>query len=48
MTAVEPGFFVYHIDQRDRIVSVDDARRAFAVENGAPQLAGDAVSVSFC
>lgn len=48
MTAVEPGFFVYHIDQRDRIVSVDGARRAFAVENGAPQLAGDAVSVSFC
>ena len=43
MTAVEPGFFVYHIDQRDRIASVDDAWRAFAVENGAPQLAGDAV-----
>ena len=33
----------YRIDRLDRIVEVDDAWRAFAVANDAPELAGDSI-----
>jgi hypothetical protein len=33
----------YQIDRSDRIVSVDEAWSTFAIANGAPSLAGDAV-----
>lgn len=34
---------VYHIDSQNCIIAFNDAWRAFAVENGAPELANDAV-----
>jgi hypothetical protein len=33
----------YWIDEKDRLLAFDDAWRAFAVENGAPAMASDAI-----
>ena len=42
----------YWVDPKDRLLEVDDAFRAFAIRNGAPELASDSILgrsiASFC